>query len=115
MTNDLNNIPTSVCDALEAIKANDTSSLFSYDLESGEETRRAGLVPKELADQALPLIERLCQPNIVIVDLDDEKLVERVARAIPIANGHESEVDDELHMANHRATAKAALAALKEK
>jgi len=29
--------------------------------------------------KALPLIERLCQPNIVIVDLDDEKLIDAIA------------------------------------
>jgi hypothetical protein len=35
-----------------------------------------------LVKQTLPLIERLCQPNIVIVDLDDEKVQGRVFDAL---------------------------------
>jgi len=42
---------------------------------------------------------------------EDGLSLERCAEAIAIAEGHESDIDDALHMANHRATAKAVLKA----
>lgn len=95
MTNDLNNIPASVREALGSIKQ------WSFDTATE-------IPPKEFRklQNAMYAANRLCQPNIVIVDLDDEKLVERVAEAIkPYVSAQ--------YKANNAATA--ALAALKEK
>lgn len=80
MTNDLNNIPASVRDALEDISS---SAMVGFDEDCLDSARNA-----------LPLIERLCQPNIVIVDLDDADSIYKLIAIID---------------------AKAALAALKEK
>ncbi len=68
MTNDLNNIPASVRDALQ-ISADDLENPPSF-----VDMRDAIL-------EALPLIERLCKPNIVIVDLEDVSNVKYMLKA----------------------------------
>jgi len=102
MTNDLNTIPASVRVRLVQIASGDYKA--------------CGVFAEDLARDALPLIERLCQPNIVIVDLDDEKLVERVARALILEDSpNNNEMDIARNMEFYIPVAKAALAALKEK
>jgi len=89
MTNDLNTIPASVRDAM-----------FIPLLE--EDFKRV----KEL----------LSRPNIVIVDLDDDKLVERVARALILEDSpNNNELDIARNLEFYIPVATTALAALKEK
>ncbi len=102
MTNNLNNIPASVRDLLRQIKAD--SHTECHEVWFGQ-----------LATEALPLIERLCQPNTVIVDLDDEKLVERMAHFIRVAARDEVDRGEYDIALIPEIFAKAALAALKEK
>jgi len=60
-TNDLNTIPASVL--------KDLRDLSEWD-RSGDSCFRGCAAPEHVED-LVPLIEKLCQPNIVVVDLDD--------------------------------------------
>jgi hypothetical protein len=113
MTTNLNKIPALVRDALnksQEAMANAFNRIHC--LPRTTDTVLAHNIDCRMAAnrKALPLIEKLCQPNIVIVDLDDEKLVERVAIAL---NDHETCENNGFSFNQRIATA--ALAALKEK
>jgi len=141
MTNDLNTIPASVRDAYN--RAHDVLAIIGRcrdhvvpvihrdefkALTHAEYINTVTVVNTETVDtpswvvaqkaakeleQALPLIERLCQPNIVIVDLDDEKLVGRIRGAVLTAAGMP---EDAMYITGRAdVLSKAALAALKEK
>jgi hypothetical protein len=116
MTNDLNNIPASVRDALEAeLRVMHQAKVYEVGLAGGQTMEasyarqcmwRLPLSVRDNIEQALPLIEKLCQPNIVIVDLDDGDLEHKIYEAILSASDG--------YMSNDR-IAKSVIAALKEK
>ena len=72
MTNDLNTIPASVRDALDTCRSG-----VSYN--SMGEGYDDTYFDEELIEQAKTSISKLCQPNIAIVDLDNENLVKLFA------------------------------------
>jgi hypothetical protein len=97
MTNDLNTIPASVRDKLREINSIDGERYWM-----------------EIAATALPLSEKLCQPNIVIVDLDDNPIVKRLEnfKQCCVDSGG---ITESIAVGDCIRIVKAALAALKEK
>lgn len=106
MTNDLNTIPASVRDALdeawEITMMEEHGNLSHPEFEAFKCGFYKGAKLK------------LCQPSIVIVDLDDEKLVERIVRDY-WRNYKRSEGNGQTCQDASHASMKAALAALKER
>jgi hypothetical protein len=93
MTNDLNNIPASVRDVLKdafyelnAIRARDGAPqhidwLGGRPLQTSSCTHEWWSELTDKVDAAHAFISKLCQPNIVIVDLDDAKNIKRMIAA----------------------------------
>jgi len=109
MTNDLNTIPASVRDILkesisiEPARAINTGQALENCIKAIE--------PKDfLAQSAVSLIELLCQPNIVIVDLNDEKLMDIMDNAFWDNANQQNRFENY----DSKLAIKAALAALKE-
>jgi hypothetical protein len=127
MTNDLNNIPVIVRDALQnELRVMHQAKVYEVGLAGGQTMEasyarqcmwRLPLSVRDNIEQALPLIEKLCQPSIVIVDLDDAGAVERITRDyFHFYARYEGGLDyyPNNQEASH-ACMKAALAALKDK
>ena len=111
MTNDLNNTPAIVRDGVDIIHvALDAAKLFAIKYP-------ADFVSYRLIQAIDDARAFLCQPNIVIVDLDDTGTVERVADALLrcCCNYYGDEYPKRGVGELERVLAKAALAALKEK
>lgn len=120
MTNDLNNIPASVRDKLAGIRNRIGTSRQMHSAGNIQSDVIFNALPAEqTAREALPMIEKLCQHNIVIVDLDDDHSL-KIGEAIAKRRGYDSIDDFNTHMDDDGETlyellldVKAALAALK--